>query len=157
MQLAPEPCELAYLLGTCAASQQYKAVAKGQAIAVRVQPPDLAITVDAMAVAEVLKRLLDNAVKFTPEGGRIGLEEHPGAISNTVDLAVWDTGIGIPADQVDHVFHAFTQADARLARSHEGTGLGLAYADQMVRLMGGTIAVASTPGAGSCFTVTLPA
>ncbi len=120
-------------------------------------PPDLTITSDATALAEVLKRLLDNAVKFTPEGGQIGLEAHTGAAPGTVDLVVWDTGIGIAADQHERIFHAFTQADGRLQRSHEGIGLGLAYVDQMVRLLGGTIAVASAPGEGSRFTITLPA
>ena len=99
-----EPCGLAYLLDICAASQQHKAAAKSQSIAVQVEPPDLTITSDATALAEVLKRLLDNAVKFTPAGGQIGLEAHPGAAPDTVDLVVWDTGIGIAADQLEHVF-----------------------------------------------------
>ncbi|MFN8469500.1 MAG: PAS domain S-box protein [Caldilineaceae bacterium] len=185
-KIQPEaaPCELAHLLAICAASQQYKAAAKHQTIAVQVAPPDLTITADATALAEVLKRLLDNAVKFTPDGGQIGLEAHPtpapdpdrdperrrprrlrrnrlhslpDSTGDFVDLVVWDTGIGIAPDQLDHVFRPFTQADARLSRSHEGIGLGLAYVDQMVRLMGGTIRLESALGEGSRFTVTLPA
>jgi signal transduction histidine kinase len=108
-------------------------------------------------LAEVLKHLLDNAVKFTPDGGPIGLEAHAGTAPNTVDLIVWDTGIGIAPDQHEHIFHAFTQADARLSRTHEGIGIGLAYVDQMVHLMGGTLALESTPGSGTRFTITLPA
>ncbi|MFN8467831.1 MAG: PAS domain S-box protein [Caldilineaceae bacterium] len=157
VQLAAERWEVAHLLAVCATSQQYKSVAKGQTISMGVDPPDLAITADATALGEVVKRLLDNAIKFTPDGGCIGLDAHPGTAPNTVDLVVWDTGIGISADQVGSILKPFTQADARLARSHEGTGLGLAYVDEMVRLMGGTIAVASTPGEGSRFTITLPA
>jgi signal transduction histidine kinase len=151
-----QPCDLTYLLGTCAASQQHKAADKHQSIGVRVVPPDLAVTADATALAEVLKRLLDNAARFTPEGGQIGLEAHPGVAANTVDLVVWDTGIGIAADQHENIFRAFTQADARLSRSHEGIGMGLAYVEEMVRLMGGNIALESTPGEGSRFTITLP-
>ncbi len=123
----------------------------------QVEPPDLAINADATALAEVLKRLLDNAIKFTPDGGQIGLEAHPGAALNIVDLVVWDTGIGIAADEFDRVFHAFTQADGSLPRTHEGIGIGLAYVDQMVRLLGGTLHLESTPGQGSRFTMTLPA
>ncbi|MFN8464552.1 MAG: PAS domain S-box protein [Caldilineaceae bacterium] len=163
VRLAAEPCDLANLLAVCATSQQHKAAAKHQTIAVEVAPPDLTILADATALAEVLKRLLDNAVKFTPEGSRIGLKACPSAVPGIsdlpagVELVVWDTGIGIPADQRDHIFHAFTQADSRLARSHEGLGLGLAYVDEMVRLMGGKLTLASELGRGSRFTITLPA
>jgi PAS domain S-box-containing protein len=155
--LQAEPCELAYLLNVCAAAQQRKAAAKHQAIAVQVEPHDLAITADATAIADVIKRLLDNAVKFTPGGGQIGLAAHPGTTAGTVDLVVWDTGIGITPDQFEQVFRAFVQADGTLSRVHEGLGLGLAYVDQMVHLMGGTIALESTPGEGSRFTISLPA
>ena len=86
VELHAEPCELAYVLAVCAASQQHKAAEKNQSIAVRVEPPDLSITTDATALADVLKRLLDNAVKFTPEGGQIGLEAHPSAAPGTADL-----------------------------------------------------------------------
>jgi PAS domain S-box-containing protein len=161
VRLDAESCALAYLLAVCAASQQHKAEAKSQSIVVRVEPADLAIMGDASAISEVLKRLLDNAIKFTPAGGQIGLEARPTPMAGndrpaTVDLVVWDTGIGIAPDQVDHVFHAFTQADSRLARSHEGIGLGLAYVDAMVCLMGGTVTLTSTPGAGSRLTIALP-
>ncbi len=156
-QLQFESCHLVSLLDNCATSQQHKAAEREQTIAVQVEPPDLAITGDPAAIADVLKRLLDNAIKFTPEGGRVGLEAHPDTGLGTVELVVWDTGIGIAADQLDRIFKPFTQADARLSRSHEGIGLGLAYVNQMVRLMGGTVAVESVVGEGSRFTVTLPA
>ena len=157
VQLQAEPCDLAFLLDNCAAAFGRRAAEKNQCIAVDVAPAGLTITSDAAAVAEVIKRLLDNAVRFTPAGGQIGLEAHPCPAPGTVDIVVWDTGVGIPADRLDHVFRPFTQVDAGLARDHEGLGLGLAYVDQMVRLLGGTLAVASTPGVGSRFTVTLRA
>ncbi len=157
VRLRAEPCTVANLLDIGVAAEHGKAAAKDQAIAVQIEPPELAITGDANAINEVLTRLLDNAVKFTPAGGQIGLAAHPGVSSGTVDLVVWDTGIGIAADEVGRVFNAFTQVDGRLTRSHEGFGLGLAYVDKMVRLMGGTIALTSMPGRGSRFTVTLPA
>jgi len=123
---------------------------------VQVEPSDLAITGDAVAIADLFKRLLDNAIKFTPEGGQIGLEACAGAAPSTVDLVVWDTGSGIAADQLEHILKPFAQADSGLARSHEGIGLGLAYVGQMVHLMRGAISVESALGEGSRFTVTLP-
>ncbi|MFN8465192.1 MAG: HAMP domain-containing sensor histidine kinase [Caldilineaceae bacterium] len=171
VQLRWVACALAQLLDTCARSQQGKANAKAQTIAVCVEPAVLAIIGDANAMADVLKRLLDNAIKFTPKGGQIGLEAHPtpapaappagGSSSNAgatfVDLVVWDTGVGIDQTQLAHIVKPFTQADARLARSYEGIGLGLAYVHQMVILLGGTLSVQSAPGQGSRFTITLPA
>ncbi|MFN8467522.1 MAG: HAMP domain-containing sensor histidine kinase [Caldilineaceae bacterium] len=177
--LRPAPCGLAGLLAICATSQQHKVQVKGQSIAVRVEPDDLVINGDATAIAEVLKRLLDNAVKFTPEGGQIGLEARLvqrarpvddggdaspplGPVTGadppvSVEFVVWDTGIGITAGQFDRILKPFVQSDASLARGHQGIGLGLAYVDQMVRVMGGTLAIESMPRVGSRFTVTLPA
>ena len=74
-----------------------------------------------------------------------------------VEFVVWDTGIGITPGQFDHILKPFTQSDASLARGHQGLGLGLAYVDQMVRLMSGTLTIESMPRVGSRFTVTLPA
>lgn len=156
VQLQREACELRPLLDACALSQRYKTAAKAQVVTVQVEPADLAITSDAPAVAEVLKRLLDNASRFTPAGGRIGLEARRSCNLEGVDLVVWDTGIGIARDQLAHIRKPFTQADGSLTRSHEGVGLGLAYVDQMVHLLGGTLAVTSEEDSGSRFTVTLP-
>ena len=155
--LQAEPCDLANLLNICAVSQQHKAAAKGLAVAVSVDPADLTIVSDASALAGILKRLLDNAVKFTPEGGKIGLAARIGTVPATVDLIVWDTGIGIAGGQIEHILKPFAQADGTLARQYDGIGMGLAYVHEMVHHLGGTLAVASTPGGGSRFTITLPA
>lgn len=156
VQLGREICELRTLLDRCTVAQQYKTCAKDQTVYVQVEPADLTITGDAAAITEVLLRLLDNASRFTPPGGCIGLEARWGTFSETVDLVVWDTGAGIASDQLAHILKPFTQADGSLTRSHEGVGLGLAYVEQMVHLLGGTLAVASKQGAGSRFTITLP-
>jgi signal transduction histidine kinase len=157
LPLRAEPCELANLLNICAVSQQHKAAAKGLAVAVCVDPPGLTVTSDASALAGILKRLLDNAVKFTPEGGQIGLTAQVGATPATVNLIVWDTGIGIAQGQIEHILKPFAQADGSLARPYDGLGMGLAYVYEMVHRLGGTLAIASTPGGGSRFTITLPA
>jgi signal transduction histidine kinase len=105
----------------------------------------------------VLKRLLDNAIKFTPPGGRVGLAGHGGPTPGGVQLVVWDTGPGLTSEQLARLVTPFAQGDGGLARVHEGLGMGLAYVDQMVRLLGGVLDVAPNPGGGSCFTITLPA
>lgn len=108
-------------------------------------------------MVNVLRMLLDNAVKFTPEGGRIDLSAVylPGA--DEVRITVADTGIGMSPEEVAGVFDPLSQGDKTLARRFEGLGIGLAYAHKMVELLGGSIVVESEPGAGSCFMVTLPA
>lgn len=102
-----------------------------------------------------------NASKFTPDGGKICLEAHAGPVQapgqNSVTIAVCDTGAGIAPEQLARIRRPFTQLDGGLARRHEGIGLGLAYVDEMVRLLGGRLDIESTPGQGSRFTVTLPA
>jgi CheY-like chemotaxis protein len=97
--------------------------------------------------------LLSNAVKFT-EHGRVTL-----AVARTGEhlvIRVADTGIGIAPDQLERIFSAFEQGDGSTTRRYGGTGLGLAITSRLVDLMGGRITVASTPGQGSCFEVTLP-
>jgi signal transduction histidine kinase len=105
---------------------------------------------------QVLVNLLTNAVKFTPPGGRIGLSVAAPAGEEVVRFTVWDTGIGIAPADAPKLFRAFTQIDSGLNREQEGTGLGLALVAKLVELHGGSVALASEPGRGSRFSVTLP-
>jgi PAS domain S-box-containing protein len=116
-------------------------------------PPML---VDERRLKQVLVNLLTNAVKFTPEGGKIGLEVTRVAAGPAVQIAVWDTGIGIAEEDLPRLFLPFVQLDSRLSRQHAGTGLGLALVRRMIELHGGEIRVESEPGRGSRFVVTLP-
>ncbi|MGZ8377340.1 MAG: sensor histidine kinase [Gemmatirosa sp.] len=114
---------------------------------------------DPDRVRQVLVNLLSNAVKFTPEGGRVDVTcgvEGDGAAPQ-IAVAVRDTGIGIPAEQHARIFEPFVQVNGGLSRRVGGTGLGLAISRQLVHLMGGEITVESAPGAGSTFTLWLPA
>jgi signal transduction histidine kinase len=108
---------------------------------------------DERKVKQVLLNLLSNALKFTPEGGRIDIRA--GLRDHMAEVSVSDTGIGIaPADQ-DAVFEAFRQVGAAEKKA-EGTGLGLALSRKFIELHGGKIWVTSQPGVGSTFTFTLP-
>ena len=109
-------------------------------------------------LGQILLNLVSNAVKFTEAGGvRVRLERGAGGPGEELELrcAVEDTGIGIPADKREMIFEPFTQADGSISRTHGGTGLGLSIAAHLVELMGGSIAVESEVGRGSCFSFTV--
>ena len=113
---------------------------------------------DQLRIKQILINLLGNAVKFTKQGGITMsaqlLEQHDDLA--LIQLRVCDTGIGISPESLDRIFMPFTQEDSSTTRHYGGTGLGLTICRSLAELMGGSIAVASTIGAGSCFTVTLP-
>jgi signal transduction histidine kinase len=122
-------------------------------------PADLPETLsgDPLRIRQVLLNLIGNAVKFTREGhievsARI-VEASPTDILLAIDIA--DTGIGIPADRLESIFHAFAQADSSTTRNFGGTGLGLTISSQLVDLMGGHLSVKSQEGVGSTFSFTL--
>ena len=111
---------------------------------------------DALRLGQVLSNLLSNAVKFT-HSGYVKLMisvERCDAETETLRFVVQDTGIGMTPEQIDRLFHEFTQADGSTTRKYGGTGLGLTIAKRIVELMGGTIWVESTPGTGSSFIFT---
>ncbi len=115
---------------------------------------------DELRMSQVFTNLLSNAIKFTPEHGAIYLNvkkipARKGAPC-MVRADVIDTGIGISAEKQKKLFTSFEQGEGNIARRYGGTGLGLSITKSIVELMGGTIAVTSTPGEGSCFSVTFP-
>jgi CheY-like chemotaxis protein/HPt (histidine-containing phosphotransfer) domain-containing protein len=113
---------------------------------------------DEARLRQVLLNLLSNAVKFTERGEVVVLvdAQEAGAGSYRVDLAVRDTGIGIPPDRMNMLFTSFSQVDASTTRRFGGTGLGLAISKRLVDLMGGEISVESEPQQGSTFRISLP-
>ena len=113
---------------------------------------------DQLRLKQILLNLLGNAVKFTAEGqvtvSTQLLERHDTFV--LVQIAVRDSGIGISPEFLGTMFKPFTQEDGSISRKFGGTGLGLTISLRLAELLGGTISVESTPGVGSCFTVTLP-
>ena len=112
------------------------------------------IQADERKVKQILVNLLSNAVKFTPDGGRVDVIAKMD--STKVAIAVRDTGIGIAPEDQAAVFEEFKQVGRDYTRKAEGTGLGLALTKRFVELHGGEISLASAPGKGSTFTITLP-
>jgi signal transduction histidine kinase len=109
---------------------------------------------DGRRIAQVIQILLDNAIKFTPSGGKITVRLLEEALG--VRIEVHDTGIGIAAETLPLLFEKFYQADFGSTRPYGGTGLGLAIAKVLMEAHGGTIGAASAPGTGSTFWLTLP-
>ncbi|MBB5394854.1 response regulator [Mucilaginibacter sp. AK015] len=114
------------------------------------------IYTDKVRVEQVLKNLLANAFKFTPEAGTITINAVAGPRENTISFKIKDSGIGIPAEKQKLIFEAFQQADGSTSRKYGGTGLGLSISRELALLLGGTITLSSEPGKGSEFVLTLP-
>ncbi len=113
---------------------------------------------DPSRLRQVLTNLIDNAIKFTPQGFvmvHVTREAGPPDI-HPITFTIRDSGIGIAADKVASIFEKFTQADTSTTRKYGGTGLGLTICRQLTELMGGSITATSEPGAGSTFTVLIP-
>ena len=114
------------------------------------------LLVDRVRARQIFVNLLGNSVKFTPKDGKIGVETRETA-DGKLALTVWDSGIGIPAEEQDHVFEHFYQVENNiLSRRDQGTGLGLSVSLYLARLMGGDITLESETNNGARFTVALP-
>ncbi len=105
---------------------------------------------------KIFNNLLSNAFKFTPFGGKVELSVNGSAASGELNIRIMDTGKGIPAVDLPHIFSPFYQTNYTVDDGHPGTGIGLSLVHELVRLYGGTVAVESDINVGSIFSVTLP-
>jgi two-component system, sensor histidine kinase and response regulator len=117
----------------------------------------LNIPMEIPRLRQVLGNLLDNAVKFTPEHSCIGINVCYLNDTGSLHIGVWDSGPGIPVAERERIFEPFVQLSTGYSRIHEGAGLGLALARNLVKLHGGKIDVGTHKEGGSCFTVIIPA
>lgn len=160
LALYREPIDARDLLEGARSAFAGQAAAQGVQIVVQA-PADLPlIDADPQRMAQVLANLVSNALRYTPEGGSITLLAHQPTIdqrlASSVVLRISDTGQGIAAEDLPHVFDRFYRADRSRARSSGGAGLGLAITKQIVLAHGGTIEASSVEGQGAAFTIALP-
>jgi signal transduction histidine kinase len=158
LELEAIPFSLNGLVSTMLETFRPQVIAKGLALDAEIDSGSQdALIGDPNRVRQILFNLLSNAIKFT-ERGRIRVHVNTAALGegNTrVALAVADTGIGLNAEQLGRLFQPFVQADSSITREFGGTGLGLSIVRRLAQIIGGDVAVESSPGAGSTFTVTL--
>jgi two-component system sensor histidine kinase VicK len=152
VQLHSESVELSEVVGSVLSEFQRRLADKDLTATVEPQGASTVAWCDEQRVTQVLRALLDNAVKFSPQRGRITISL--GTEDDRALVVVSDEGPGIPKNEVDRVFDRFYRGSSNTAKS--GTGLGLSIARELVQLMGGTIDAARTNGSGASFAVTLP-
>ena len=155
MTVEPVPTNLPEVLSDLISLMRPRASAKGLDFALEVEGllPSRIMN-DPLRLRQILMNLTGNAIKFTSTGGiRLRVKLENDSRKPMLRFDVVDTGIGIAADQLPRLFHAFSQADDSMTRRFGGTGLGLAISQRLATLLGGGITVQSTPGKGSTFTV----
>ncbi len=153
VQALYEPVDLAALTIDLASNFRAAMEKAGLQLVVDCPPLSQPVYVDREMWAKVVLNILSNAFKFTLKGQiRVSLRETPDA----AELAVIDTGIGIPAEELPRLFERFHRVENSRGRTYEGTGIGLSLMQELVKLHGGSVTVESDPGSGSAFTVRIP-
>ncbi|MEU0878671.1 HAMP domain-containing sensor histidine kinase [Lentzea sp. NPDC005914] len=152
LRLTIEPVPVRAALEQVLAAHEVRAAQAG--VALEVSADDLVVDADALRLRQILDNLVANALRYVPSGGSVSAR----AVRDGSDvvISVADTGAGISAQDLPHVFDRFWRADRSRARSTGGSGLGLAIVRKLVEAHGGSVGVTSTPGLGTTFTVRLP-
>ncbi len=148
--------DLCEIVTETAAFMEPLATQKGLALESHVPDEPVHCTTDPDKLRQILLNLLANAVKFTADGSVAVSLRPANGHGSSIELEVRDTGIGIGGDDLERIFDPFVQVDGSATRVHGGSGLGLPVSRRLARLLGGDIAVNSTGGVGSVFTVAIP-
>jgi signal transduction histidine kinase/CheY-like chemotaxis protein len=154
LELEPSVVDLRRLLEGSLVMVKERAMAHGIRLSLEITDDLDTVIGDERKIKQILFNLLSNAVKFTPDKGKVGITA--ARTGEVIRIAVWDTGVGIAAQDQQRIFEEFQQIGQGLTGKTEGTGLGLALTKRFVELHGGTIGVESSVGNGSTFTFTLP-
>ncbi len=152
MEISREDLSVETIFGEVESALRPLAEKKTQTLSSSTEP-GLRVHADATRFKQVLMNLAGNAIKFTPEGGRIELAAHQ--VDDEVQVKVRDNGPGIPPEEQKRIFEAFYRL-RKSGEGVEGTGLGLAITESLVKLQGGSLGLESEPGHGSCFYFSLP-
>jgi PAS domain S-box-containing protein len=153
--LRPEPLDLREVAGVAVETSRPAVETHHHALQVYLPDAPLPVVGDRVRLVQVLTNLLNNAAKYTPDGGRIELSTWRDG--TFVVVQVTDTGVGIPADMLPRVFDLFTQVGRSLDRAQGGLGIGLSLVQKLVGMHGGTVTAESPgPGLGSTFSIRLP-
>jgi len=155
MEFHPEAVDLAKLVGEVRDGLRTLAAAKRIQVKMEIDPGLTGVTADPAKLKQLLYNYLSNALKFTPDGGRVTVRVGP-EDADTYRIEVEDTGIGIRPEDLGRLFVEFQQLDAGAAKKHKGTGLGLALTKRIVEAQSGKVGVRSAPGTGSVFFAVLP-
>jgi len=154
LELTPHLIDVSWLVKEVGASITPLVEKNHNALTINIATGTEKVYADPLRLKQVLFNLLSNSAKFTKDGN---IQIHVEPVANSVRFAVSDTGIGMNDEQLNKVFDAFTQADAKIAQKYGGTGLGLAISRRLCEMMGGSLNATSTPGLGSTFVVMMPA
>jgi PAS domain S-box-containing protein len=155
IELRPERVELGDLLQRVIDVAQAECRTNKVSVTLATEAEPLPLTIDPMRFSQLVSQLLSNAIRFSREGGRVTLRAHTHG-AHGFAVQVRDEGIGIAGEDLPQLFTPFRQLSEGLTKTHGGAGLGLALAHRIATALGGTIDVASTPGVGSVFSLTLP-
>lgn len=157
LRLHRAPLRMAELLSQVASAHQARAESEGVSLDVIVPERVPVVLADPVRLRQAIGNLVSNAIRHTPRGGTVTLRaRHGGDDPDVLDVSVTDTGPGIPAEHLPHLFDRFWRAEKSRNRRTGGSGLGLAIVRKLAEAHGGSADVASRPGAGATFTLRLP-
>ncbi len=153
--IKPDPADFAVSSVFEEMRREFSALASSKGLSLRIAPCEECAHSDRTLVEQILKNLVSNAIKYTPEGWVSLRSSHQAA--HSVRIEVHDTGVGIAAEHLNLIYDEFYQVGVPTNSSRDGYGLGLSIVQRLVRLLGAELEVSSEPGKGSTFTLTLPA